>query len=184
MTCCWTSWKNSGDSTRRALLGQQPGKSAFPSFQRRNLQRNPAGSGLLDNDAVEMDVPILAEDDRLGIRRRRIAGPQANVDLHPAHGLLRRGSQGRPGLAVDGSFVTAKEEPEDVDAVMLAPAAFTHQVEQGLEAALELQEMFSTRQPEEIFAAEDDADWQAWYDFFSRTRETDNRRKGLVEVLI
>ena len=67
---------------------------------------------------------------------------------------------------------------------MLLPAAFTHLVEQGLEAAIELEEMFLTRQPEEIFAAEDDADWQAWFDFFSRTRETDNRRKGLVEVLL
>ncbi len=87
-------------------------------------------------------------------------------------------------LLLDGSFVTAKVEPEDVDAVLLLPAAFTHLVEQGLEAAIELEEMFLTRQPEEIFAAEDDADWQAWFDFFSRTRETDNRRKGLVEVLL
>ncbi len=87
-------------------------------------------------------------------------------------------------LLLDGSFVTAKVQPEDVDAVMLLPAAFTHQVEQGMEAALELEEMFLARQPEEIFAAEDDADWQAWYDFFSRTREADNRRKGLVEVVL
>ena len=45
-------------------------------------------------------------------------------------------------LLLDGSFVTAKAEPEEVDAVMLLPAAFTYQVEQGMEAALELEEMF------------------------------------------
>ena len=63
--------------------------------------RDPAGPGLADHDAVEMDVAILAEDDRLGVRGGRVAAPQANIDLHPAHGLLRRRSQGGPGLAVE-----------------------------------------------------------------------------------
>jgi hypothetical protein len=87
-------------------------------------------------------------------------------------------------LLLDGSFVTAKEEPEDVDAVMLLPANFAEQVAQGVEAALELEEMFLTRRPEEIFAAEDEADWQAWCEFFGRTREPDSRRKGLVEIVL
>ena len=39
-----------------------------------------------------------------------------------------------------------------------------------------------TRRPEEIFAAEDETDWNEWVEFFSRTRETDGRRKGLVEL--
>ena len=42
--------------------------------------------------------------------------------------------------------------------------------------------MLLTRRPEEIFAAEDEIDWNDWIDFFSRTREADGRRKGLVEV--
>lgn len=42
--------------------------------------------------------------------------------------------------------------------------------------------MLLTRRPEEIFAAEDDADWNEWIDFFSRTREANRRRKGLVEI--
>jgi hypothetical protein len=82
----------------------------------------------------------------------------------------------------DGSFVTTKEEPIDVDAVILLPQDFESQVEQGVESALELEEMLLTRRPEEIFAAEDDADWNEWVDFFSRTREADGRRKGLVEI--
>ena len=42
--------------------------------------------------------------------------------------------------------------------------------------------MLLTRNPEEIFAAEDVHDWDDWVEFFSRTREPDGRRKGLVEV--
>jgi len=41
-------------------------------------------------------------------------------------------------LLIDGSFVTAKSAPDDVDAVFLLPVDFQHQLEQGIEAALEL----------------------------------------------
>jgi hypothetical protein len=85
-------------------------------------------------------------------------------------------------LLIDGSFVTAKDEPNDVDAVVLIPAGFQEQVDQGIEAALEFEEMLLSRRPEEIFAAEDDTDWNEWVEFFSRTREADGRHKGLVEV--
>lgn len=85
-------------------------------------------------------------------------------------------------VLVDGSFVTAKHEPNDIDAVVLLPTNFETQVEAGSEPALELEEMLLSRRPEEIFAAEDVSDWNDWVDFFSRTREADGRRKGLVEV--
>jgi len=83
---------------------------------------------------------------------------------------------------VDGSFVTAKQAPNDIDAVVLLPADFQAQVEHGSESALELERMLLSRHPEELFAAEDDADWNDWVEFFSRTREADGRRKGLVEI--
>ena len=67
---------------------------------------------------------------------------------------------------------------------MLLPHDFARQLDQGIEAALELEQMFLTRQPEEIFAAEDETDFEAWYEFFSRTRETDGRRKGLLEIAL
>jgi hypothetical protein len=85
-------------------------------------------------------------------------------------------------LLLDGSFVTAKKNPDDVDAVLLLPADFAPRLEHGDEAAVELEGMFLVRQPEELFAAEDDADWLAWVKFFSQTREADGRRKGLVEI--
>jgi hypothetical protein len=89
---------------------------------------------------------------------------------------------GAKRLLIDGSFVTAKPESEDIDAVMLLPPDFQRQIEQGIAAALELEEMLLTRRPEEIFAAEDEEDWNDWVAFFSRTREADGRRKGTVEV--
>ena len=85
-------------------------------------------------------------------------------------------------FVVDGSFVTAKRQPNDIDAVVLLADDFELQILEGLEAALELEEMLLTRHPEEIFAAEDVRDWDDWIEFFSRTREEDGRRKGLVEI--
>jgi hypothetical protein len=89
---------------------------------------------------------------------------------------------GAQRFLIDGSFVTAKEEPNDIDAVVLLADDFEEQVSHGLDAALEMEEMLLTRRPEEIFAAEDTSDWNEWVEFFSRTRESDGRRKGLVEV--
>jgi hypothetical protein len=85
-------------------------------------------------------------------------------------------------LLLDGSFVTAKKNPDDVDAVLFVPPDFAQRVEQGEDAAVELEGMLLTRQPEELFAAEDEADWQGWCEFFGRTREPDGRRKGIVEI--
>ena len=70
-------------------------------------------------------------------------------------------------MLVDGSIVTAKEEPQDVDTVILLPLNFTQQIEQEHPPALQLEEMLLTRLPEEIFAAEDEADWAEWVAFLA-----------------
>jgi len=62
---------------------------------------------------------------------------------------------------------TAKEEPNDTDAVILLPPDFEHQIEEGIESAIELEEMLLARRREEIFAAEDEADWNDWAEFLS-----------------
>jgi hypothetical protein len=85
-------------------------------------------------------------------------------------------------LLVDGSFVTETQNPNDVDAVVLLPGDFLQQITWGVDHALELEQMLLTRRPEEIFAAEDESDWNDWVEFFGRTREFDGRRKGLVEI--
>ena len=63
---------------------------------------------------------------------------------------------------------------------LLLPPGFQRLLELGVPAAVELEEMMLTRQPAELFAAEDESDCQGWVEFFSRTREADGRRKGLV----
>jgi len=108
-------------------------------------------------------------------RRRRLA-----IRLRRWIDLTRQ--VGGQRLLVDGSFVTAKREPNDVDTVVLLPDDFERQIEEGVEPALELESMLLSGRPEEIFAAEDADDWYDWIEFFSRTREADGRRKGLVEI--
>lgn len=87
-----------------------------------------------------------------------------------------------PRFFVDGSFVTSKPDPNDVDAVIWLPDDFVDRVYSGNLDALELETMLLTRHPEEIFAAEDRHDWNDWLKFFGRTRESDGRRKGVVEI--
>ena len=66
--------------------------------------------------------------------------------------------------------------------VVWLPNDFRDQVFRGVFPAIELEHALLTRQPEDIFAAEDRRDWDDWVQFFSRTREPDGRRKGLVEI--
>jgi hypothetical protein len=87
-------------------------------------------------------------------------------------------------LLLDGSFVTVKVEPGDVDAVVLLPEDFRDQLNRDNPEAHELVKMFLTREPNELFAAEDEEDWWGWFEFFSRTREASGRRKGLIEVIL
>ena len=115
-----------------------------------------------------------------------VLGPTLHVgdDLHFVFGdgSNCRGRFRLQGYFVDGSFVTAKPEPNDVDAVVWLPDDFTQCVSNNNLEAMELETMLLTRHPEEIFAAEDRRDWDDWLEFFSRTRESDGRRKGVVEI--
>ena len=111
-------------------------------------------------------------------RRRRFLTIRLKrwVELARATGVSR--------MFVDGSFVTSKQDPNDIDAVVMLSDDFRHQILNEDDDALELEDMLLTRQPEELFAAEDAVDWEEWIEFFSRTRELDERRKGLVELIL
>jgi len=85
-------------------------------------------------------------------------------------------------LLIDGSFVTANESPNEIDAVILLPDDFRFRIDHGQTAALELENMILTRRPEELLAADTSEEWSEWVEFFSRTRTFDRRRKRLVEV--
>ena len=85
---------------------------------------------------------------------------------------------------LDGSFVTAKSEPGDVDCVCWLPVDFEQQFLGGKPEAVRLYHMLVTRQPEELFGVFSPQRWEGWIAFFSQTREPDGRRKGLVEVIL
>ena len=148
-------------------MAQEPSTSNLPPFR-------PDGY-LPEGVYVSSKAEVIFRFGSSGRRRRRLA-----LRLRRWMELGRQ--VGARRLLVDGSFVTAKEEPDDIDTVILLPEDFTQQLEREYEPALELEEMLLTRRPEELFAAEDETDWEEWVDFFSRTREPDGRRKGLVEI--
>jgi hypothetical protein len=79
--------------------------------------------------------------------------------------------------------VTAKEVPNDVDAVVWLGADFAERITRGNVDAIVLAEILGTRADEHLFAAEDGRDWDDWIDFFGRTNDP-SVRKGLVEVML
>jgi hypothetical protein len=109
-------------------------------------------------------------------RRRQAIRLRSLLELARAVEALR--------CLLDGSFITAKPLPGDIDAVFLLPAHFEQLVQAEQEPALTLYAILTNRHPDDVFAAQDERDWLAWVSFFSRTREVDDRRKGLVEVLL
>ena len=91
---------------------------------------------------------------------------------------------GAKRLLIDGSYITRKHQPDDVDCVILLPADFQDQLVRRVPEAIELLVSLQTRQPKELLFAELEPDWWGWVEFFGRTRETNGRRKGLIEVAL
>jgi hypothetical protein len=83
---------------------------------------------------------------------------------------------------VDGSFVTAKSQPNDVDCVCWLPRDFRQQWEWGRYEAVKLQESVYRGQPKELYDCYTPVEWNWWVDFFSGTR--DEQRKGIIEVIL
>ena len=148
-------------------MAQGPLTSPIPPFRRDGY--------LPDGVYVCSEADVIFRFGSSSRRRRRLA-------LRLRRWIELGRQVGAKRLLVDGSFVTAKEEPQDVDTVILLPQDFAQQLEQENPPALDLEEMLLTRRPEEIFAAEDETDWEEWVEFFSLTRESDRCRKGLVEI--
>lgn len=148
-------------------MKQPPSTSALPSFR--------SDGYLPDGVHVCSEAEVIFRFGSSNRRRRRLV-----LRLRRWIELERQVRARR--FLVDGSFVTAKEDPQDIDSVILLPQDFHQQVEREYVAALELEDMLLTRHPEEIFAAEYETDWEEWVTFFSQTREPDKRRKGLVDV--
>jgi SpoVK/Ycf46/Vps4 family AAA+-type ATPase len=90
---------------------------------------------------------------------------------------------GAARLMIGGSFVTAKDSPNDIDVVLLLPEDFRRQVEDEDPSALELDRMFETHRPREMLPADDEVDLEDWQEFFSTIPGVD-RRRGMVEIAL
>lgn len=133
-------------------MAQSPLTSPIPPFR-------PDGY-LLEGVHLCSEADVIFRFGSASRRRRRLA-------LRLRRWIELGRQVGAKRLLVDGSFVTAKEEPEDVDTVILLPQDFTQQLEQENPPALELEEMLLTRRPEEILAAEGETDWEEWVAFLA-----------------
>jgi len=91
---------------------------------------------------------------------------------------------GASRMFIAGSYVTAKTNPEDVDVVIWVGRKFLELLELGDEKALNLEQMFLTREPKEAIAVFDEDGWKAWLNFFSSMKNCEGEWKGLVEVLL
>jgi hypothetical protein len=87
-------------------------------------------------------------------------------------------------MFVNGSFITSKPEPGDVDVVIWLDEKYIELLKLASSEALRMEEVLDTREPQEVFAVYEELDWKAWLDFFSVIRQHSDKRKGLVEVLL
>lgn len=82
---------------------------------------------------------------------------------------------------VDGSFVTSKLDPDDVDCACWLPRDFEQQYEWGRREAVELYQTIAQGQPAELFPVLNSDDWNFYVSLFSRIRGQSSQ-KGFVEI--
>ena len=91
---------------------------------------------------------------------------------------------GAERFLLNGSFVTAKPYPNDVDCVCWLPRDFRQQWQWGRYEAISLQESVYRGEPRELYDCYTLLEWNYWLDLFSLTREPDSRQKGMIEVVL
>lgn len=114
---------------------------------------------------------------------RTEARPRLASRLTDLVGELRRTGLVR-ALVVDGSFVTSKEAPEDVDLILVLAAGHDWEAELGPDAY----RLLSRRQNRrrfgfDVLVAEDGSvAYEEYVQFFSRVRDDATLRKGMVRI--
>jgi hypothetical protein len=86
-------------------------------------------------------------------------------------------------ILVDGSFVTAKPEPRDVDLVVRVDDEFARRLARRLRDARFIAERARDRNPKalDLFVAVDEEEWASWVKLFEQ--DVWFGKKGLVEVV-
>ena len=89
---------------------------------------------------------------------------------------------GEPRVLIDGSFATSKDEPRDVDMVILVSEAFQEKLAEGQKSARWLKRKVQEKQPKlvDLFVAIDEEEWKSWVRFFQQ--DVWVGRKGVLEV--
>lgn len=87
-------------------------------------------------------------------------------------------------FVLDGSFVTEKDSPNDVDAIMLLPADFQQRISRSDPVAWEIEHCVRYKSPPELFVTYSEDRWSSLVEFFCRQRGVDSRPKGLIEVVL
>jgi hypothetical protein len=100
--------------------------------------------------------------------------------LEEALGRARRAGAMR--VLINGSFVTAKKEPGDVDMVLQVGDDFADRLKRRLPDAIWVMERVREERPKllDLFVAVDDEEWASWAKLFAG--DAWHRKKGLVEV--
>jgi hypothetical protein len=142
-----------------------------------------------------MGIPKLNKDGTLhrGVHRATVAEVRAafggttarRVELMIAleRALGRAWKAGVTRILADGSFVTAKKEPRDVDLVFRVDDDFARRLGRGERDARWVAERAKDQNPKmlDVFLAVDDEEWASWISLFEQ--DVWFGRKGVLEVL-
>ena len=141
------------------------------------------GNGLLPSGVHEASLDEIR--DRFGVFQISDQRPRLFVRLTELVTAMRR-SEFFEALLVDGSFVTAKPVPNDMDIIaVLRPG---HDFERDLpmsEYALVSRTMLARRFRFDVIVAErESAVYKTYVDFFGLVREAPELRKGLLRLTL
>ena len=86
-------------------------------------------------------------------------------------------------VLINGSFVTARREPRDVDLVFRVGEDFAHRLAKGHEDALWIEERAREPRPKllDLYLAVDEQEWVSWVRLFAC--DVWHGKKGLLEIV-
>ncbi len=143
-----------------------------------------------------MGLPRLTQDGVLprGVHRATLAevrhafgggtARRAELILALEEALDHAGKAGVLRVLINGSFVTRKKEPRDIDIVFQVSDAFAERLAGAQPDAIWVGERLREAHPKhlDVFVAVDELEWASWVSLFEG--DTWAGKKGLVEVVL